>query len=409
VSDISATTTSLVYGANDVTLLATGPTFQAVGSTTNQKGIGAIVDTFQVAGSHASLVDYLSGLSDADLRTAYDKISPANLGPMYRMEFAAAQTRSGAVGNRLSQLFASSRSDAYASWNGGPMFAADLSAGQEAQMAKGLSKGNWGLFVDGIGSFGTVSVDSSASGYQFSTGGTTAGVDYRFDKEFVGGLLFGYGQSGIGQSTASVDVKGGQVGLYAGLKKEELHAEALLEGGIDNYTTQRASVGGTAVGSTQGLEYTAQLNVGYDLKASDLTLSPFVSGQFTQVDITGFSETGSLAPLTYGNQGEGYISSRLGTEVSVGGKIGSVQLSPMVSAAWEHVYQGVSDKLTADMGSGSTFAVSGSALGADAAILGGGVQARLDNDLTAHVEYQGKVAMTNYTAQSLSGGLHLGF
>jgi uncharacterized protein with beta-barrel porin domain len=145
------------------------------------------------------------------------------------------------------------------------------------------------------------------------------------------------------------------------------------------------------------------------MKASDLTFSPFVSGQFTQVDITGFSETGSLAPLTYGNQGEGYISSRLGTEVSVGGKIGSVQLSPMVSAAWEHVYSGASDKLTADLGSGSTFAVSGSALGADAAILGGGVQAKLDNDLTAHMEYQGKVAMTNYTAQSLSGGLHLGF
>src|SRR5262249_51530985 len=126
VSDISAMTTSLDYGANGVTLTATGPTFQAVGSTKNQKAIRALVDSFQAGGTHAALVDYLSSLSDADLQEAYDRISPSNLAPMFRMGFASAQVRSGAVRDRLSSVFGGSRSDEYASWNGGALFAANI-------------------------------------------------------------------------------------------------------------------------------------------------------------------------------------------------------------------------------------------------------------------------------------------
>jgi uncharacterized protein with beta-barrel porin domain len=276
-------------------------------------------------------------------------------------------------------------------------------------MAEDVEAGRWGGFVDGTGDFGTVSGDTNAPGYSFSAGGMTAGVDYRFDKNLVGGLLFGYSQTGTSDSNATVNTAGGQFGVYAGLKQDELHVSALLDGGLDNYTTNRTGIGGQATGSSQGMEYTAELNIGYDVKASDVKVTPFATGQFTQVDVNAFNETGSLAPLNFANQGSAYLSTDLGTAASVAWNINGFKLSPNVSAAWEHVYDGTTGSLTANIGAGSNFSSTGALTGTDAAVLTGGLQAEVDKDINAHVEYQGKVGMTNYTAQGISGGVNVGF
>jgi outer membrane autotransporter protein len=151
------------------------------------------------------------------------------------------------------------------------------------------------------------------------------------------------------------------------------------------------------------------VNIGYDVKADDVKVSPFATGQFTRVDVNAFNETGSLAPLSFVGQGEAYLSTQLGTQASVKWNIDGFKLSPNVSAGWEHVYDGNADSLKANFGSGSNFTSSGSLTGTDAAVLGGGLQAEVDKDINAHVEYQGKVGMTNYTAQAISGGVNIGF
>ncbi|HXL73970.1 MAG TPA: autotransporter outer membrane beta-barrel domain-containing protein, partial [bacterium] len=146
-----------------------------------------------------------------------------------------------------------------------------------------------------------------------------------------------------------------------------------------------------------------------DLKMEEFKISPFVSGQFTQVNVNGFTETGSLAPLTYGNQGEAYLSSDLGAQVSRSWTVSGIKLSPYVSGAWEHVYEGNIDSLTANFGTGNNFTVNGSATGTDAAVLGGGLNAEFERGLNIYAEYQGTLGMTNYTEQSISGGVNIGF
>jgi hypothetical protein len=157
------------------------------------------------------------------------------------------------------------------------------------------------------------------------------------------------------------------------------------------------------------MEYTGQLNMGFDFKMNSFKISPFASGQYTQINVNGFSETGSLAPLTYGNQGESYISSDLGSQFSLDWKIGGMHLLPNLSGAWEHVYQGNLDSLTANFGTGSNFTVDGSATGTDAAVFGGGLNAEFSKDFSIYAEYQGKMGMTNYTSQSFTGGINLFF
>jgi outer membrane autotransporter protein len=355
------------------------------------------------------IINYLNTLSNSAFPGVENQMSPSNLTPMFKMNFAAAQMEAGMIGQRLALMLGNARFSSDWAYANGPMFAADMPAQEEAQIAQSVQPDRSGAFINGMNNFGTVSSDGNGAGYQYSTGGTMAGMDYRFARDLVAGLLIGYDQSGTSQSTGTVNVSGGQLGLYAGWKSDALHISALVDGGLDTYATERTGLGGNANGSTSGTEYTGQLNVGYDLKFEDYQVSPFVSGQLTQVNVNGFTETGSLSPLTYANQGEQYVSSDLGAQVSRSWTIGGIKLSPNVSAAWEHIYQGNADALTANFGTGNNFTVAGSVTSTDDAVLGAGLNAEFAKGLNVYANYQGKVGLTNYTDQAISGGLNIGF
>ena len=404
---------SLIYNPASVVLdlTANALSFQDLGNTRNQKNIGAALDSLAGQGLDPALINNLDNLFNSALPGAYDQLSPASLTPLYQMGFSLAQAEAGLVGGRISQWFGDTGwSSGDVSWNGqSPMFAGNLPAGQEAAMSKDLEAQRWGVFANGLGNFGTVTSDGNGPGYQYSTGGMAAGLDYRFSKDFVGGLLFGYSSSGTSQSSGTVNSTGGQAGLYAGWKQGPLHIEALAAGGVNHYTTQRDALNGTANGSTQGQQFSGQLEAGYDLGKGDMKLAPFLSGQYTNVAINAFTETGSQGPLSFGAQNEGYLSSDLGASAQQKFEMGGWSLSPMVSAAWEHIYQGNLDSLTANFGSGPNFTVNGPATGTNAAVLGAGLDAQFAKGMNLYVQYQGKVGLKNYIEQNLSGGVNIGF
>ncbi len=408
---ITGDSVSLVYQSKDVLLKVTGPSFQSLGGTPNEAAVGGVLDYLNAHSPDQSLIHYLNTQSDAALLGIYDKISPADLTPLYRISFSSAQVEAGMVEQRLDQLFGNSGDGSKnISWNGEELlFAGRHSARREANMAKDLQPEHWGVFADGIGDFGTVSADSNAPGYQYSTGGMVAGMDYRFSKDLVGGLMLGYTQSGSSQSTGTVNVTGGQLGLYGGWKQGPLHVEALAAGGINSYTTQRDSLGGTASGSTQGQQLSGQIGAGYDLTVGNAKVVPFVSGQYTRVDVNGFNEFGSQTPLNYAAQGEGCLTSDLGAGVSRDWFAGNVVLAPSVSAAWEHVFQGNLDSLDATLGSGGSFTVDGPATGTDALVLAAGLDAQFTKGFKAYVSCQGRVGLTNFSGQNLTGGVNFGF
>ena len=410
--EVPDSSASLVYGSSNVVLdLATTAPFASLGTTPNQISVGKGLDGLGAQSPRSPLVLYLNGQPDAALPGLYDQLSPANLTPLYQMGFSTAQAEAGLVGSRVARLFGDMglNSDDI-SWNGqGPMFAGNLPAPQEASMSKDLQAQRWGVFVNALDDFGTVNGDGNGPGYQYSTGGMAAGLDYCFSKDLVVGLLLGYSSSGTSQSTGTVNSTGGQAGLYAGWKQGSLHMEALVAGGVNNYTTQRQALGGTASGSTQGTQFSGQLGAGYDLKAGNVKIQPFVSGQYANVSFNDFTETGSAAPLSYGSQSEGHLSSDLGAAASRKWNLKDITLSPSVDVAWEHVYQGNIDGLSASFSGNGNFTVNGPAMGTDAAVLGAGVNALFAKGLNAYVNYQAKVGLANGAEQNVSAGVNLGF
>jgi outer membrane autotransporter protein len=157
--------------------------------------------------------------------------------------------------------------------------------------------------------------------------------------------------------------------------------------------------------------FSGELGAGYDFKADQLKWGPFLSGQYTSVGINAFNETGSaLGLLSYGAQSEGSLDSDLGVMASRGWDLGGgTVLTPSLSAAWEHLYQGNLDALSASFGSGADFTVNGPALGTEAAVLSAGLNAQFGRGFNAFASYQGKVGETNVTEQNVSGGINLGF
>jgi outer membrane autotransporter protein len=142
-----------------------------------------------------------------------------------------------------------------------------------------------------------------------------------------------------------------------------------------------------------------------------IKVGPFVSGQYTYVQVNSFTETGSWVPATVPSQGEGSFLTDLGAKASRNFDLGGeFILSPNVSAAWEHVYQGNLDSLNANLGtSGSSFTVDGPLTGTDGVAVGAGVNAHITQGLNAYVQYQGKLGITNYDSQDVAGGVNFGF
>ncbi len=53
--------------------------------------------------------------------------------------------------------------------------------------------------------------------------------------------------------------------------------------------------------------------------------------------------------------------------------------------------------------------MNGPATGTDAAVLGAGVNASFTKGLSVFASYHGKLGLTNYTEQNVSGGVNIGF
>jgi uncharacterized protein with beta-barrel porin domain len=403
---------TIVYGPNYVLLESLTQAFALAAATPNQERVGSALDDTLNGSPLSDLSLALKTLGNAaQQQAAMDQVSPASLTPIFQMGFNSAQARAQLVGSHLSQLFGNSFFDPNdRSWAGnGVLFAGIMSAYKEASMARSATPGRWNAFAAGMGNFGTVGSDGNAAGYQYSSGGTAEGLEYRFSKDWVGGLLLGYDQSGTSGSTGTVKVSGGQVGLYAGFRQGDLHLEALVEGGLDNYSTLRTGYGGTAVGNTQGQEFSGQWGMGFDFRADDAQFGPLASVQVTRIDVDAFTESGSLAPLSYGEQGETSFTSDLGAQVARRFDLDGVILSPALSLSWEHLYQGQKDSLSANLANGAGFTVDGPATGSDAAVLGVGLKAEFAKGFSAYARYQGKVGLANYDSQALSSGVNVGF
>ena len=270
----------------------------------------------------------------------------------------------------------------------------------------------WGSFITGAGEFDHVGDTLAARGFNLDSGGITLGADYRFTDHFVAGLFAGYTYTGIDIADGGrIAVDSGKVGIYSTYFDGGFYVDAAVQGGYDTYETNRAGLDGTAHSSPVGGDLNLLFAPGYNWKAGGLSYGPTSRFQYSYESTNGFTETGSLAPLTVASQHTESLVSAFGMKASYDWKIGAVVIRPELRLEWEHEYGDVATSVAGQLasGAGDAFTVMGPEIGRDSMHVGGGLAAVLSDRLSAYLYYDGEFFRTNYDSSTVTGGFRINF
>jgi len=270
----------------------------------------------------------------------------------------------------------------------------------------------WGVWANGWGDWVSVSNDGFAKGYDFTTGGFIAGVDYRITDHIAVGLMGGYAHTATSlQPSGDVDVNTGRGGLYATYFDHGFYVNAAGYGGYNSYSTSRQALLGMANGSTNSGELSIWTEAGYDFHFGDFTVGPMGALQYTLVDVDGFTEQGSLLPLHIRSNQEASLRTDLGARATYTWHLGNVLVIPTLTVAWEHEYFYSDLPITVSSVDfpGQSATLYGPAEGHDSAIVNAGAGFQLTSRLSAYLGYQGQLGRGNYNANAVTGGFSFSF
>ena len=392
-----------------------------VAITPNENSVAKALDSAVGDPRAAALFAFLNSQPLANLPNDLALIAPTQITSINATAVSVAKVQIANVAMRLANVHAGSTgfSSAGLSINGGAASFGEGFAGVSGPEGKGgaavfapTPDNRWGVFLTGLGEFSSVDSTPNALGYDVNTGGFTMGVDYRLTPNFALGLTAGYAHTSVGlDGGGNIDVNGGKLGAYATLFGNGLYLDTAVTGGPSGYHTRRTALQGTASGSTGGADFNVLVATGYDWKHGNLSIGPTATFQYSYVGLRTFTETGSLAPLTFPNQNTQSELTAFGGKATYEWKIGQITVLPQISTAWQHEYGATAYSVIASFanGAGNSFSVEGPPIGRDSILVGAGASVILSDRVSTYLYYDGEFARTNYLSNNVSGGVRLSF
>ena len=237
---------------------------------------------------------------------------------------------------------------------------------------------------------------------------TSAGLIVSVDKKFCENFVLGIAAGGSHSTSTDLDASVGWGGLYGLGFWRSFYANQTVIGGGNTFSTTRVGpFGGVAHGSSTGWFFSENTQAGYNVKRGSWTVDPYALLQYSLSGSGGFSETGSIAPVSVRSNTSTSIVTDLGTEVSY--DLG--KLTAKVIAAWEHEY---SDTTTFSVVNivgipSSVTTVSAPSLGHESAVVGAGITYRLGKRTSINLGYNGQFGRRNYESNGVTGSVRIGF
>jgi outer membrane autotransporter protein len=411
----------IVYLPGGVELEATQASFTEVACNPNTLAVAKTIDSVVDDPRTAGVIEFLNSVPLNELCPELELISPEELAAMFSIGVSLANVQSVNLQRRMEDIHAGSTgfsARGFSIDSRVPDFSPGLAGPTGPEGKSGPSvmqptpENRWGVFVTGLGEFTSVDDTSLAPGYNFSTGGLTFGVDYRVSPNFAIGLTGGYAHTNADLvNNGSLDVNGGTIGAYATGFAGGFYVDAAAFGVLNGYDSHRTALVGTASGDTNGSDFNALATAGYDWKRGDLTVGPLASFQYTYVGLDGFTEHGSLAPLSFSDQNANSSRTALGAKASYDWHVGHVVVKPELRAAWQHEFGDTDYSIVSRFasGAGNSFTVNGPAIGRDSLLIGAGAAVLLNDRVSVYAYYDGELARTNYSSNNVSAGLRFTF
>ena len=392
--------------------------FSSFALTPNQLAAANLLDAVQLDPRAANLISFLNEEHFANLPADFNKISPEGLTAFYEIGFSNSNIQRLNLEGRLDDIRNGSNGfNSNMKVNGATVNLEDKAvAGSSKEVVEPIlqhtPENRWGVWVTGFGDFVTVDADANANGYNFTTGGFSLGVDYRLTDSLTIGAMGEYSHTWTSlEPSGSIDVNSGRGGLYATWYSHGIYLNGAIYGGHNNYSSGRSGLGGMANGGTEGAEWSTFISGGYDFHFGPLSVGPIAALQYTYVNVDGFSEKGSLAPLAIHSGSAESLRSDVGFRVFYQWQIGKILVEPSLKAAWEHEYKYSALPITAGFagipGPSATFF--GPNEGHDSAVVSAGISAQLTPAISTYINYDGQLGRGNYDSNAVTGGVRISF
>ena len=374
------------------------------GLTPNQHAAAKALDGVSGVPSMGPVVKCLADVPPAKFPAYIEKLVPTDFLPMFEAVMNTNQVQGANLERRLWEL----RNGA-AGFSASGLSLTDSHGCRSFNGAAPAPGDRLGYFVNGSGEFVAAADSAIAYGSEFRTGGVTAGADYRLGEHVVFGLSAGYANTvSDGKTERTVQLDSGKLTAYASVFGDGFFLNGAAGGGLNDYTTRRASLGGPARGETDGSDFNALLGGGYTLRRGGWAFGPTASLRYDTVAIRGFTERGSLAPLRISEQSEASLKSALGAQVSYTAKVGKTTVTPQLRAQWQRQHLSDPMGIGASYLPGGSFTVFGPVTGRDSLLLDAGASVQLTPAMSIYACYGGDFGQ-GFTSHSVNAGLQLSF
>lgn len=277
-------------------------------------------------------------------------------------------------------------------------------------------------YISGGGTKRDLDGDSHGAGYEDDSFALILGTDYRLIDNLAVGAYIGYNHTNadLDLSGSDAELDSYRVGFtstyWDSLSdasadiQRSYYATAHMGFAHHEYETNRSAFGGVASGDTNAFEFDLGTAIGYEVDLDGLVLTTELSLDYINLDMDGYAESGSHAPLAISDDRSESLYSTLSLRVDYRTAYRGVALLPYAHAGWRHEYLDDSNSLTARFASSpvGAFTSEGASVDRDSLISGFGLGAEIREDLVVQLGYYGELS-SDYESHSLLGSLNLKF
>lgn len=278
-------------------------------------------------------------------------------------------------------------------------------------------------YISGSGTMRDFDGDSSGPGYEDDSFAVLLGADYRLADNLAVGAYLGYNHTNadLGGDGGNADLDSYRLGVTGthwnplsdgsnGIQRS-YYTTAHAGLAMHDYATDRNAFGGDAKGETDAFEFDLGAAIGYEVDYTDFVLTTELSLDYVNLDTDGFTEKGSLAPLTIADDRSESLYSTLSVRMDFSYQIADIDVLPYVQIGWRHEFMddsnSVAARFAASPGIGG-FTVQGAQADRDSLIGSLGMTALLDDGLTASLGYFGEFS-PDFQSHSLNGSINFAF
>jgi len=292
----------------------------------------------------------------------------------------------------------------------------DMKDSKAMQQCNCYSEGNpWNVFVRGNVTLAQDFSQGDIPHVDDNTESVVAGADYRLTPNFLVGLTAGYAHTDATLDTlgSSATVDSYSPGIYAAWSDHGWYANFQGRYTYNSYTSSRRIdfLDQTADGATDGNEDVVDADGGYEFHHGAWTYGPLAGLQYTHLTLNSYNETGSDAALSVNEDQADSLRSRLGFSLNYAIHTPCAQLTPHLTASWQHEFMDQARGITSqfDTFGGGSFVVRTPTTDQDSALIDLGVDAQVNKSVSVFTDYSVQAGQSNYFGQSVQAGVKIGF